>query len=1453
VPLPVPTLTRVCHLLPVADGIMDDTMRHRRYGLTMDAKQPPELDRNPGLPVTAPDIGEEALGLEIDNIIPSRGYDLVPVVALGGSAGSIGALREFFQTMSPNSGVAFVVILHLSPEHESTLDTLLQRTTSMPVRQAEDTHKLEPNHVYVIPPAKQLWLEGDHLRLSDLPRERGRRVPVDLFFRALADTHGPHSVAIVLSGVDGDGALGIKRIKERGGLTIAQEPTQAQHSGMPEAAIGTGMVDWVLPVEQMPGRLLEYVERERRLQVPPETGPHPALVPRIAPDSREQALREVLLLLRTKTGRDFSYYKRATIVRRIARRMQVNGLDDVGDYLTFLRTHPGEASALLKDLLISVTNFFRDREAFAALEARLPQLFANKGQADTVRVWVPACATGEEAYSIAMLLCEHSQQLEAPPALQVFATDLDQEVIAAARQGHYPASITADVSPERLQRFFTKHEQGYRVRRELREMVLFALHDLLKDSPFSRLDLVSCRNLLIYLDRDAQNRAFAIFHFALRPDAWLFLGASEGVEDNHSLFSPVDKKHRIYAPRNAVRPSLPLPVGPPSLLMQVIADQEQFRAGVLGRELVPPSSGIAPAQREPGGSHRPTWSELHLKLLERFAPPSMIVNGDYDILHLSENAARFLQFTGGEPSTNLLRMVHPMLRIELRSVLFRAAQSGGTATAEGVPVDLGGVRHLVDISASATPDLAPDLLLVVLRTHEVASSQPPPSEEAPVPEPAARHLEAELEHTKGRLRDTIERYEASTEELKASNEELQAMNEELRSATEELETSREELQSINEELTTVNQELKGKVDEVSQANSDLHNLMGATAIPTIFLDRDLRIMRFTPSAAGIFNIIPTDTGRRLGDLSHHLDYSSLLEDAARVLEDLSPIEREVHDVGGGGEHIYIARLLPYRTTDDHIAGVVLTLVDVTERLAAQVAMMAKEAELREAQRIALMGNWSWDRELDELTLSPEVVRMLERDRQAQPRCLRDLEPILTHKSWLQFDTAARQSLVSGLPLELDVQVASTTGQPIWLTVRAEVTRRGNAELAGLRGTFQDVTVRRRTEEHVRAAAARLQASHAIETVGIVFFDPRGLITDCNAAFLRMSGYRREDLENEHLRWDEMTPETGSSRPESPARELYAVGHVMPYEKEYARKDGARWWALIAAARVSQDEGVAYVIDITQKKAAEAELQRTHEHLEARVRERTLELNQANSSLRSEISGHLSAELARQELLHQLVSAQEEERRRISRELHDEVGQQLTGIMLGLKSLQSNVDTVDTVDTADVSHKLQALRGVTEQLGREIHQLALELRPTALDDLGLVRTLTNYLEDWATRTSVRVDFHTENLEGERLPGHIETTLYRIVQEALNNVLKHAGAEHVSVIIEQRSDHVLLIIEDDGSGFDVEALEKEKGVRRLGLVGIRERAALLQGELTIESSCGHGTTLFVRIPFRKIANA
>jgi chemotaxis methyl-accepting protein methylase/GAF domain-containing protein len=907
---------------------------------------PEILPENDGLPIVSPDEEEEDEGC-LDNIVPTRGYDMLPVVALGGSAGSITALKEFFDNTPATTGLAYVVVLHLAPGHESTLPALLQRHSAMPVRAAGDEEKIEANTVYVIPPGKHLTATDGHLRLTDLQQDRGRRVAVDLFFRSLADTHGPHAMAVVLSGADGDGAIGLRRIKERGGLTIAQDPEEAEHTGMPRSAIGTGMVDWVLRVAEMPARLMAYHASEGRLRLPPEEGPQPAKAAEPQqPDEVEALLREVLAYLRTRTGCDFSYYKRATIVRRISRRMQVNGVEELGEYLRFLRTHPGEAGALQNDLLISVTNFFRDREAFHVLEEQIPELFKNKGPNDAVRIWTPACATGEETYSLAMLLLEHAKKTESPPMLQVFGCDLNEEAIQTARAGFYPGTIAADVSEERLRRFFVMEPGGFRVRRDLREMVLFATHDLLKDAPFSRMDLVSCRNLLIYLNRDAQKRALEIFHFALKPRGVLFLGSSESIEEGTSLFATVDKKRRIYRQVPGHRVGLPMPTGA-SALQRTIHHHERLSHAHVALPGAAFTAGLplSPAQETIPAEGGARVTEIHFKLLGRFGPPSLVVNAHNEIVHLSENANRFLQLPEGEPTRNLLRLAHPMLRVDLRAALLRAEETGEAVDIFRRLVDLPGGSKAVDIRVVPAGEMAPGHLLVIFEAHEPGE---PETADAPAPsgtlEPEAvvQQLDRELARANSNLRNTVEQYEATTEELKASNEELQAMNEELRSAGEELETSREELQSVNEELTTVNSELRGRVEELHNANSDLQNLMAATQIATVFLDRALHVMRYTPTAVPLFHFIPGDLGRPITDLRQKLNYPELAADADEVLRTLIPVERDVREDG----HWLLARVQPYRTVEDQIAGVVLTFMDITERRMASQALAKSEEKYR---------------------------------------------------------------------------------------------------------------------------------------------------------------------------------------------------------------------------------------------------------------------------------------------------------------------------------------------------------------------------------------------------------------------------------------------------------------------------------------------------------------------------
>lgn len=680
---------------------------------------------------------------------------------------------------------------------------------------------------------------------------------------------------------------------------------------MPRSAIATGQVDLVLPVAEIPRQILNYYQRAERIRLPSDGSQG---------DANNDALRELFVLLRVRTGHDFASYKRATVLRRIGRRLQVNGVTDLPSYLQILRERPDEVQALLRDLLISVTNFFRDPEAFAALDTLLPRIFAAKRPDDQIRAWVAGCASGEEAYSIAILLREHAARLDQPPAVQVFATDIDEEAIAVAREGLYPDNIVADVSPERLGRFFTEEQGRYRIKKEIRDTVLFAPHNLLRDPPFSRLDLVTCRNLLIYLNREVQERVLELFHFVLYPDGKLLLGASESADSLPGLFTVVDKKHRIYSRRTVARLAPMLPSMP-------LAAQERPRPPAL--------SSSAPQVT--------SFAELHQRLVTAYGHPSVLVDSDYTIIHLAGEVDRFLRFSSGEPSYNLLKVVHPDLRLELRTVLFEATQQGGPSTAMHVRMSIGQEMRLVNLLVQPVLDPAGARGFLWVLFTDIGPASEQPSREAHISaEPMVRRLDEELQRMREQLRLTIEQYETSNEELKASNEELQAMNEELRSTSEELETSKEELQSVNEELITVNQELKNKVDEVSRVNSDLQNLMAASDIGTIFLDRELRVTRYTPHVEGLFNLIPTDINRPLAHVTHDLQFDRLVTDSARVLDRLVPLEREVAHHDG---RWFLMRLLPYRTIEDRIDGVIITFVDITARKQAEETLRKAHDDL----------------------------------------------------------------------------------------------------------------------------------------------------------------------------------------------------------------------------------------------------------------------------------------------------------------------------------------------------------------------------------------------------------------------------------------------------------------------------------------------------------------------------
>lgn len=850
-----------------------------------------------------------------------------PVVGIGASAGGLDALQQFFENMPAKNGMAFVVILHLSPKHQSSAAEILQRVTKMPVTSVNNPTPIEKNHVYIIPPGKQLAMNDGYLRVSDLERPLGQHVAIDFFFRSLADAHRERAIGIVLSGTGTDGTAGLSRLKEQGGVTIAQQPDDAQHDGMPSAAIATGIVDFVLPVAEIPQKLIDLWNNARIIQLPATDDADAPISRPIPPElerDAEEALQDILAMLRTQTGHDFRYYKRATVLRRIERRMQVRAVASLPEYRAVLKADQNEGGALLKDMLIGVTNFFRDRDAFEALASNIiPPLFEGKQPGEQVRVWIAACSTGEEAYSIAMLLSDHESRQSKPPEVQLFATDIDDEAIAVARKGLYPASIVADVPAPKLSEYFTKEEACYRIKKPIRDKILFASHNLLRDPPFSKLDLIACRNLLIYLNREMQAQVLEMFHFALNPGGYLFLGSSESADMAAHLFTPVDKKNRIYRAKALARSTRYAPAMP--------------FAGAAR----PPASGmpVTPNVR------KFSFAEVHQRVLAQHAPPSVIVNQESNIVHMSDRAGRFLRHIGGEPSRNLVSLVYPELRLELRTALFQAMQSGKSVEARRVELKRDDHTYYVNMTARPFHDdeAGADFVLVLFDEVEETFGEGVQTPHDGKPNTVLSQLEEELQRTKEQLQETIEHSETSNEELKASNEELQAINEELRSATEELETSKEELQSVNEELITVNYELKVKVEETSKVNDDLNNLIASTDIATVFVDRGMRIKRFTPRATDIFNIIPSDIGRSLLDITHRLDYDKLSDDTTATFESLRLVEREVRSTDG---RFYIVRLLPYRTTEDRIDGAVLTFIDITGRRQAEEKLRAGEERMR---------------------------------------------------------------------------------------------------------------------------------------------------------------------------------------------------------------------------------------------------------------------------------------------------------------------------------------------------------------------------------------------------------------------------------------------------------------------------------------------------------------------------
>ncbi len=847
-----------------------------------------------------------------------------PIVGVGASAGGLEAIEQFLSGVPADSGMAFVVVQHLDPHHKGLLVELLQRTTPLPVLQITERMTVHPDHVYVIPPGFDLSILHGVLHLLEPTAPRGLRLPIDYFLRSLAADQRERSIGVILSGMGSDGTLGLHAIKEHAGAAYVQSAASAKFDGMPRSAIDAGLADVVAPAEELAAKIISYVRHVPLLVVRSDVA---------VADANQSGLEKVVVLLRDHTGHDFSRYKTSTIYRRIEQRMALHQLKKIADYVRYLRANPHETDLLFKELLIGVTSFFRDPKVWEQLKVEvIPSLLALHPQGGTLRAWVPACSTGEEAYTLAMVFCE-ALELVRPSvhySLQVFATDLDSAAIDRARAGVYLSSISADVPEAQLRRYFVQDNGGYRVGKDVREMIIFAPQNLVMDPPFTKLDLLTCRNLLIYLEADLQKKLLPLFHYSLEPGGMLVLGSAETVGNASELFAALPGKNRIYRRRDSLLS--------PDLL--------EFPAAYAGRRV----------RGQPIGDLQPSLPTvvvgpnlqvlIDTLLLQRFTPAAVLSTDKGDIVYISGKTGSYLEPAAGKVNYNLFAMTRTGLAAPLSEAFSRAVRHGALVKLKGVSVGTNGGTKVVDVSVQplAEPAGLRGMVLVVFADVETpAASSPVPRKGQKAGAHASQFAALSLaaEQAREELQTTREEMQTSQEELKSTNEELQSTNEELQSTNEELTTSKEEMQSMNEELQTVNHELAAKVDALSQASDDMKNLLNGTEIATLFLDNDLKVRRYTTQATHIFKLIPGDTGRPITDLVSTLDYPTLVDDAREVLRSL--VFHEVQ-VAAKGDRWFAVRTMPYRTQDNRIAGVVITFVDIS-------ATKALEATLREAKAV----------------------------------------------------------------------------------------------------------------------------------------------------------------------------------------------------------------------------------------------------------------------------------------------------------------------------------------------------------------------------------------------------------------------------------------------------------------------------------------------------------------------
>lgn len=1323
-----------------------------------------------------------------------------PIVGIGASAGGLKALQDLFGAMPEDTGAAFVVIQHLDPKHESLTAEILTRSTRMPTVQVSDGMQVEPNHIYVIPPNAYLTLSQYQLKLSEPILLHGLRMPIDTFFGSLAEQHEESAIAVIVSGTGSDGALGLRAIKGSGGLVMAQSPETAQYDGMPRSAIATGLVDVSCAVEEMSKHLLGYLRNPYVVEQTSGDGFD------IMAAQNSNHLRSILAILRTRTGHDFKAYKQGTLGRRIARRMGLHHIESMAEYLTLLRNQENEASLLFQDLLIGVTAFFRDTEAFAALEKDvIAPLVKAKHPDEPIRVWIPGCASGEEAYSIAMLLIEHLEKAHKHCPVQVFASDIDESALKVGRSGVYPVNIAANISAQRLQRFFNKESHNYRISESLRATVTFAGQNLISDPPFSNLDLISCRNLLIYLSADVQRKVIGLFHFALRPDGCLFLGHSETSTQHEGLFDPLSKKWRIYRRSGVTRtPNVDFPVG--------------SRTSLSAAQSTPPKSY---------GSDQSRLSELiQQHLLLEFAPAAVLIDRKHQVLQFSGPTSRYLEQPAGAPSQDFLNLVRHGLRTKLRIALRRVADEKQRLVIDDLQITREGEK--VRVKASLKPIKIPKLPdTLVLVTFEDVCEEPAQQpgkrfSSASADANLVQQMEDELHLTREDLQSHIEELESSNEELQAANEEVMSVNEELQSSNEELESSKEELQSMNEELITVNNQYKDKVGELAHSNDDLANLLSSKDIATLFVDAAGNIKHFTEAAKPLLNLISADIGRPLRDIRPKFGDSALMGDMHKVLHKLLPVEREI--IIDSGDY-YLQRILPYRTSDNRIDGVVINFIDITAHKEAEEQTRRLAAVVRDSNDAVTLtdinGNiTAWNRGAQKMYGWSE--------REALAMRIHDLVPPLLHK-----DTSELLQRIARGDDVLSIDTCRVTKDKreidVWLTLTPLRDQLG--DIIAVASTERDVTQRNRLQSELRASEANFRALVESAPDALVIINANGSVEVTNTQAERLFGYGKNELLGISI--DELIVEQLPDQHKTQRFGFFTnpTNRTMGDDRELSActRDGRMIPVEVSLCPIETDRGKvvsAAIRDISARKKIDRALH--------------------------------AAKLAAD-------SAMTAKSRFLSTASHD-LRQPLQSLKLLNKALRKSIDEPKILKMLGMQN--ESLSGMTQLLNSLLDISKLESGTVDVDISDqfiepILQRIHAEFKTTAKNKGLELRFNVAN----DVVCSDAGLLAQLIQNLLANAIRYTKTGFVELSCAKEKNHLLIAVRDSGIGISNEQLalifdefhqvnrdpQLRHGGLGLGLSIVQRIATLLGTEVKVASRVGFGSSFSFLLPEGQSENA